>query len=48
MLFPSIAMDTHLHESYFVVPFHYVFIGGTVFGFFAGIYWWPKAGEDAQ
>ena len=45
MFFPSIAMDTHLHESYFVVAhFHYVLVGGTVFGFFAGIYyWWPKA-----
>ena len=43
--FPSIAMDTHLHESYFVVAhFHYVLVGGTVFGFFAGIYYWfPKA-----
>ncbi|MEC8997734.1 MAG: cbb3-type cytochrome c oxidase subunit I [Candidatus Thermoplasmatota archaeon] len=45
MFFPSIAMDTHLHESYFVVAhFHYVLVGGTVFGFFAGIYYWfPKA-----
>ncbi len=45
MFFPSIAMDVHLHESYFVVAhFHYVLVGGTVFGFFAGIYYWfPKA-----
>ena len=45
MFFLSIAMDTHLHESYFVVAhFHYVLVGGTVFGFFAGIYYgWPKA-----
>ena len=44
MFFPSIAMDTHLHESYFVVAhFHYVLVGGTVFGFFAAIYYWyPK------
>ena len=45
MFFPSIAMEVHLHESYFVVAhFHYVLVGGTVFGFFAGIYYWfPKA-----
>ncbi len=44
MFFPSIAMDLHLHESYFVVAhFHYVLVGGTVFGFYAAIYyWWPK------
>jgi cytochrome c oxidase subunit 1 len=45
MFFPSVAMDLHLHESYFVVAhFHYVLVGGTVFGFVAGIYYWfPKA-----
>ena len=44
MFFPSMAMDTHLHETYFVVAhFHYVFVGGTVFGVFCGIYYWfPK------
>ncbi|MEC8938598.1 MAG: cbb3-type cytochrome c oxidase subunit I [Candidatus Thermoplasmatota archaeon] len=44
MFFPSIAMETHLHETYFVVAhFHYVLVGGTVFGFFAAIYYWyPK------
>ena len=45
MFFPVAGMDGHFHDTYFVVAhFHYVFIGGTVFGIFAGIYYWyPKA-----
>jgi len=45
MYFPAIAMDLHLHETYFVVAhFHYVFVGGIVFGLYSGIYYWfPKA-----
>ena len=45
MYFPSIAMDLHLHETYFVVAhFHYVFVGGIIFGLYSGIYYWfPKA-----
>ncbi|MGI8959740.1 MAG: cytochrome c oxidase subunit I [Bryobacteraceae bacterium] len=37
--------DWQLHDSYFVVAhFHFTLIGGLVFGFFAGIYYWfPKA-----
>ena len=44
MFFPSMAMDLHFHESYFVVAhFHYVLVGGTVFGLFGGVYYWfPK------
>ena len=44
MFFPSMAMDLHFHESYFVVAhFHYVLVGGTVFGLFCGVYYWfPK------
>jgi len=32
------------HNSYFLIAhFHQVLIGGVVFGFFAGLYyWWPK------
>ncbi len=45
MYFPAVAMDLHLHETYFVVAhFHYVFVGGIIFGLYSGIYYWfPKA-----
>ncbi len=43
MLGSSVA-DYQYHDSYFVVAhFHYVIVGGTVFGIFAALhYWWPK------
>ena len=39
-----LTVDIHLHDTYFVVAhFHYVMVGGTVFGFLGGLhYWWPK------
>ncbi|MBD3333419.1 cytochrome c oxidase subunit I [candidate division GN15 bacterium] len=40
----SLAVDVHLHDTYFIVAhFHYVMMGGTVMAFLGGLhYWWPK------
>src|SRR6266516_3244257 len=37
--------DLHLHDTYYVIGhFHYVVAPGTIFGLFAGVYYWfPKA-----
>ena len=39
------SLDYHFNNSYFVVGhFHYTLFAGSVFGFFAGFYYWfPKA-----
>jgi cytochrome c oxidase subunit 1 len=39
------TIDYHVNDSYFVIAhFHYTLLAGSVFGFFAGVYFWlPKA-----
>ncbi len=39
-----LAVDVHLHDTYFVVAhFHYVMMGSTLVAFLGGVhYWWPK------
>jgi cytochrome c oxidase subunit 1 len=40
----TLAIDIHLHDTYFIVAhFHYVMFGGTVIAFLGGLFhWWPK------
>ena len=40
----TMAVDIHLHDTYFVVAhFHYVMVGGMVLALLGGIhFWWPK------
>ncbi len=40
----SVAVDVHVHDTYFVIAhFHYIMVGGAVMGYLGGIhYWWPK------
>lgn len=40
----ALAVDVHLHDTYFVVAhFHYVMMGGSLVAFLGGVfYWWPK------
>ncbi|MBB6454991.1 cytochrome c oxidase subunit 1 [Salirhabdus euzebyi] len=43
VMLASAAADYQYHDSYFVVAhFHYVIVGGVVFGILGGLtYWWP-------
>ena len=40
----TLAIDVHLHDTYFVVAhFHYVMMGSTLVAFLGALhYWWPK------
>jgi len=44
LVLASLAVDVHVHDTYFVVAhFHYIMVGGAVMGYLGGIhYWWPK------
>ena len=39
-----LAIDVHVHDTYFVVAhFHYIMVGGAVMAYLGGIhFWWPK------
>jgi cytochrome c oxidase subunit I len=40
----ALAVDVHLHDTYFIVAhFHYVMVGATLMAYLGGIhFWWPK------
>jgi cytochrome c oxidase subunit 1 len=40
----ALAVDVHVHDTYFVVAhFHYIMVGGMVSAFMGGMhFWWPK------
>ena len=44
IIIASPPLDYHVHDSFFIVAhFHYTLFAGSMFGFFAGLYyWWPK------
>ena len=44
LMLSTLAIDVHLHDTYFVVAhFHYIMVGGTVLAYIGGIhFWWPK------
>jgi len=40
----TLAIDVHVHDTYFVVAhFHYIMVGGALMAYLGGIhFWWPK------
>lgn len=44
LMLATLAIDVHVHDTYFVVShFHYIMVGGMVMAYLGGIhFWWPK------
>ena len=44
LILASLAINPHVHDTYFVVAhFHYIMVGGMVMAYLGGIhFWWPK------
>ncbi|MCA9396931.1 MAG: cbb3-type cytochrome c oxidase subunit I, partial [Candidatus Omnitrophica bacterium] len=40
----NLAVDVHIHDTYFIVAhFHYIMVGAVIMGFMGGLhFWWPK------
>jgi len=44
MMLATLAVDVHVHDTYFVVAhFHYIMVGGTMMAYLGALhFWWPK------